>query len=70
MVARDEGVAPRTLRSAKAAATREEHARVYDGMNLPAEDIVVAWQGRVYVRRAWNGLHAFGWSRWQGAANA
>lgn len=54
-----------SLRAMKRAATAREYQRVYDCMCLPARDITVEFEGCVYVRRAWNSLRGFGWTRWE-----
>ena len=56
-----------TLRSAKCAATRREHHRVYINMCMPPRDITIEHDGHHYVRRSWQGVGRFGWGRWEAA---
>lgn len=55
----------KTLKSAKRAATLKEYERVFQNMNLPPRDIYLEYEGKIYVRRAWQSLNSFGWRRWE-----
>jgi hypothetical protein len=45
----------------KIQATKAEHKRVYENMNLPARDIEIPG----WIKEAWNGLNSFGWGKWR-----
>ena len=53
-----------TLKAIKAAATKQEKARVYENMNTP-RDIIVQFEGTTYIRRAWSCVGNFGWEPWE-----
>lgn len=54
----------KTDRQIKQAATKAEHKRVYDNMNLPPQDIYADCSDGRWVRRAWQSVGKFGWEKW------
>ena len=53
-----------TLRSKKIQATKEEYKRVFENFNLPPQNIYVEHEGKTYVRKVWQSVNSFGWSKW------
>ena len=55
----------KTDRQIRLAATKREYRRVFDDMCLPAQNIVAECRDGTWIKKAYNGIGRFGWSKWK-----